>query len=150
MAGLFPGKEYLGVDVRPGPGVDLVQDVQDMALPDCSVGTVLALSTLEHVPHFWRGLDEIHRVLRPDGALLVCCPFYFHLHEHPSDFWRFSPEALKMLFVLTLADLSAVGPGVLNDWKQQLLTDLCEHTLHLLTSGSPMIPASPCSRPPMS
>src|SRR5207247_1429787 len=53
-----------------------------------------------------------------------------------------SPEALKMLFVLTLADLSAVGPGVLNDWKQQLLTDLCEHTLHLLTSGSPAEAAS--------
>src|SRR5581483_9006197 len=40
-----------------------------------------------------------------------------------------SPEVLKMLFVLTLADLSAVGPGVLNEWKQQLLTDLYEHTL---------------------
>jgi [protein-PII] uridylyltransferase len=48
-----------------------------------------------------------------------------------------SPEVLKMLFVLTLADLSAVGPGVLNEWKQQLLTDLYQHTLHLLTSGSP-------------
>jgi [protein-PII] uridylyltransferase len=53
-----------------------------------------------------------------------------------------SPEALKMLFVLTLADLSAVGPGVLNEWKQQLLTDLYEHTLHLLTSGSPAEAAS--------
>jgi [protein-PII] uridylyltransferase len=48
-----------------------------------------------------------------------------------------SPEVLKMLFLLTLADLSAVGPGVLNDWKRQLLTDLYEHTLLLLTSGSP-------------
>ena len=37
-----------------------------------------------------------------------------------------------MLYVLTLADLAAVGPGVLNDWKQQLLTDLYEHTLRLL------------------
>jgi [protein-PII] uridylyltransferase len=48
-----------------------------------------------------------------------------------------SPEVLKMLYLLTLADLAAVGPGVLNDWKQQLLADLYEHTLHLLTSGSP-------------
>jgi [protein-PII] uridylyltransferase len=53
-----------------------------------------------------------------------------------------SPEALKMLYVLTLADLSAVGPGVLNEWKQQLLTDLYDHTLHLLTSGSPAEAAS--------
>jgi len=39
--------------------------------------------------------------------------------------------------VLTLADLAAVGPGVLNEWKQQLLTDLYDHALHLLASESP-------------
>ena len=97
LRGLFPGKEYLGVDVRPGPGVDLVQDVQELALPDCSVGTVLALSTFEHVPHFWKGLEEVRRVLRPGGALLLACPFYFHVHDYPSDFWRFTPAALEML-----------------------------------------------------
>jgi len=53
-----------------------------------------------------------------------------------------SPEVLKMLYVLTLADLAAVGPGVLNEWKQHLLTDLYEHTLHLLTSDSPAEAAS--------
>jgi [protein-PII] uridylyltransferase len=53
-----------------------------------------------------------------------------------------SPEVLKMLYVLTLADLAAVGPGVLNDWKQQLLTDLYDHTLHLLASDSPAHAAS--------
>ena len=53
-----------------------------------------------------------------------------------------SPEVLKMLYVLTLADLAGVGPGVLNDWKQQLLTDLYQHTLHLLTSHSPAEAAS--------
>lgn len=53
-----------------------------------------------------------------------------------------SPESLKMLYVLTLADLTAVGPGVLNDWKQQLLTDLYEHTLALISSDSPAVQAS--------
>jgi [protein-PII] uridylyltransferase len=53
-----------------------------------------------------------------------------------------SPEMLKMLYVLTLADLTAVGPGVLNDWKKQLLTDLYEHTLALISSASPEAHAS--------
>jgi [protein-PII] uridylyltransferase len=48
-----------------------------------------------------------------------------------------SPEILKMLYVLTLADLAAVGPGVLNEWKQELLTDLYHHAAHLLASDSP-------------
>jgi SAM-dependent methyltransferase len=94
---LFPGRPYVGLDVRPGPGVDLVADVESLPQRDASVGTVLAIGTFEHVPRFWRGLEEVGRVLRPDGALLLASPFYFHLHAHPHDYWRFSPDALKML-----------------------------------------------------
>lgn len=53
-----------------------------------------------------------------------------------------TPEILKMLYVLTLADLAAVGPGVLNEWKQELLTDLYRHAAHLLASDSPAAAAS--------
>ncbi|QEG24988.1 [protein-PII] uridylyltransferase [Mariniblastus fucicola] len=35
-----------------------------------------------------------------------------------------SVNMLNMLFILTCADISAVGPGVLNPWKMQLLTEL--------------------------
>jgi SAM-dependent methyltransferase len=97
LRSLFPGKEYIGIDMRAGPGVDLVEDVEWLTLPDASVGTVLALSTFEHVPHFWRGLEEVRRVLRPGGALLIACPFYFHVHSYPSDYWRFTPMALELL-----------------------------------------------------
>jgi SAM-dependent methyltransferase len=94
---LFRGKRYLGVDVRLGPGVDCVADVEALPYPDGSVGTVLALSTFEHVPRFWRGFEEVERVLRPDGVLLVACPFYFHIHNYPGDYWRFTPHALDLL-----------------------------------------------------
>ena len=43
-----------------------------------------------------------------------------------------SPELLAMLFVLTCADLAAVGPGVLNDWKLEVLTDLYQRTMQHL------------------
>jgi SAM-dependent methyltransferase len=94
---LFPDKRFLGVDITSGRGVDFVADVESLPQADSSVGTVIAMNTLEHVPHFWRAFDEIDRVLRPDGALLVSCPFYFHIHSYPSDYWRFSPEALALL-----------------------------------------------------
>src|SRR5262245_38886366 len=64
----FPNKPYVGLDLRPGPGVDLVASVEALPQRDASVGTVLALSTLEHVRCFWRGFEEIRRVLRPDGV----------------------------------------------------------------------------------
>jgi SAM-dependent methyltransferase len=80
---LFAGKRYLGIDRRPGRGVDQIADVEELPLADASAGTILALNTFEHVPHFWRGFAEVRRVLRPDGVLLVSCPFYFHVHDHP-------------------------------------------------------------------
>jgi [protein-PII] uridylyltransferase len=43
------------------------------------------------------------------------------------------PEALKMLYVFTYADISAVGPDTWTPWKKDLLTDLFVKTLELLT-----------------
>lgn len=43
-----------------------------------------------------------------------------------------SPEKLRMLYVLTAADITAVGPGVFTDWKSELLGDLYERTMLLL------------------
>jgi len=94
---LFPGKKYIGLDKRPGPGVDCVADVEALPQAAGSVGSVIAISTFEHVPRFWRAFEEIFRVLRPDGALLVACPFYFYIHAFPNDYWRFTPAALELL-----------------------------------------------------
>jgi SAM-dependent methyltransferase len=94
---LFPGREYIGVDIRPGPGVDCVGSVEALPYPDGSIGTVLAMNTFEHVPRFWRGFEEVRRVLRPDGALLVSCPFHLKMHNYPSDYWRFTPQGLAVL-----------------------------------------------------
>ncbi len=48
-----------------------------------------------------------------------------------------SPEVLRMLFLLTAADLSAVGPGVLNQWKCEVLGELYHRTLRHLIGDSP-------------
>jgi SAM-dependent methyltransferase len=94
---LFPGREYIGVDFRPGPGVDCVGSVENLPQADASAGTVIACNTFEHVRCFWRGFEEIHRVLRPDGMLLISCPFFFRIHNYPEDYWRFTPAALDVL-----------------------------------------------------
>ncbi|MFV0442200.1 MAG: [protein-PII] uridylyltransferase [Planctomycetaceae bacterium] len=44
-----------------------------------------------------------------------------------------SPERLRMLYVLTVADVSAVGPGVWTDWKSDLLTELFDRCLLILS-----------------
>ncbi|WP_425359612.1 [protein-PII] uridylyltransferase [Enterovirga rhinocerotis] len=44
-------------------------------------------------------------------------------------------ERLKMLLVLTIADIKAVGPGVWTGWKGELLRTLYNETENVLTGG---------------
>ncbi len=44
-----------------------------------------------------------------------------------------SPQVLRMLYVLSAADLKAVGPGVWNGWKGELLNDLFQSAVQLLS-----------------
>ncbi|MCW5730591.1 MAG: [protein-PII] uridylyltransferase [Alphaproteobacteria bacterium] len=46
-----------------------------------------------------------------------------------------SPERLRLLLVLTVADIRAVGPNVWNGWKGQLLRDLYYHAEEALSGG---------------
>jgi [protein-PII] uridylyltransferase len=55
-----------------------------------------------------------------------------------------SAEALRLLFVLTCADLAAVGPGVLNSWKGEVLSNLYIRTLLHLSGDSPSLVADDC------
>ncbi|MEX2560690.1 MAG: HD domain-containing protein, partial [Pirellulales bacterium] len=50
-----------------------------------------------------------------------------------------SPETLQMLFVLTAADLAAVGPGVLNAWKVEVLADLHRRAMQHLAGEAPAV-----------
>ena len=47
-----------------------------------------------------------------------------------------SPEVLRLLTLLTMADIAAVGPDVWNRWKADLLGDLYQRTLNFLDSGT--------------
>ena len=46
-----------------------------------------------------------------------------------------SPERLKLLVILTVVDIRAVGPGVWNGWKGQLLRTLYQETEPVLSGG---------------
>ncbi len=46
-----------------------------------------------------------------------------------------SPDRLKMLLILTVADIRAVGPGVWNGWKGQLLRALYFQTEPIVAGG---------------
>ncbi|HXG30963.1 MAG TPA: methyltransferase domain-containing protein [Thermodesulfobacteriota bacterium] len=93
----FPGKQYVGADIREGPGVDVILDLHQIDLPPQSVGTVLILDTVEHVEFPRRAIEEINRVLKPDGIVVMSSVMNFPIHDYPYDYWRFTPEAFRSL-----------------------------------------------------
>ena len=94
---LFAGKEYVGCDMQEGPGVDRILNLHDIDLPPETAGTVLMLDTLEHVEFVRKATEEAHRILKPDGILVISSIMNFPIHDYPYDYWRFTPEAFKSL-----------------------------------------------------
>jgi ubiquinone/menaquinone biosynthesis C-methylase UbiE len=80
-----------------GAGVDIILNLHSIALPSGSVGTILCLDTLEHVEYPHKALEEIHRVLLPDGMTIISSVMDFPIHDHPHDYWRFTPVAIKSI-----------------------------------------------------
>jgi SAM-dependent methyltransferase len=94
---LFPGQEYIGCDIQEGPRVDRIEDVHQLTFADNTVGAVIALDTLEHVADPRRAMEEVWRVLRPGGVVVITSVMFFPIHAHPWDFWRFTPEGFNQL-----------------------------------------------------
>ncbi len=97
LRSLFAGKPYVGCDMREGPGVDRVEDVSAIRLPDATVGTVLCIETFEHVFEVRRAFDEVFRVLKPGGIFVITSPLNFRIHAYPDDYWRMTPHCLGRL-----------------------------------------------------
>ena len=94
---LFPGKAYVGCDMRPGLGVDCILDLHDIDLPDEAAGTVLCLETIEHVEFCHQAVREMHRILKPGGICVLSSAMAFPIHEYPQDYWRFTPAGFGSL-----------------------------------------------------
>jgi SAM-dependent methyltransferase len=97
LRALFPGKQYVGADMRKGPGVDVVLDLHEIALPANCAGTVLVMDTLEHVAFPHRAMEEVHRITRPGGVAIISSVMKAGIHDHPNDYWRFTPEGFRIL-----------------------------------------------------
>jgi SAM-dependent methyltransferase len=78
------GVRYQGIDITAefaGPDV-LIQDISaGIPFPDGSFDTAFCIEVLEHVPNPYQTLGEIHRVLGPEGVLVLSVPNPYHFKE---------------------------------------------------------------------
>jgi hypothetical protein len=94
---LFAGSEFIGTDMRDGPGVDRVEDLRSLTFGDGEVGTALCLDTLEHCEDPPAACRELARVTATPGVCVLSSVMLFGVHAYPSDYFRFTPEGLRSL-----------------------------------------------------
>jgi SAM-dependent methyltransferase len=98
--------EYLGIehegtlaataaalDAKP----DLTYAGDRLPFEDRTFDTVLNVQVLEHTPRPALLINEMSRVLKDDGILILSAPFAFRLHEQPHDYFRYTPHGLGVL-----------------------------------------------------
>jgi SAM-dependent methyltransferase len=87
---------YIGLDIDRQPGVTLLGDGHCLPLRAASVDLVVSFQVLEHVARPEIVVEEMLRVLRPGGRLLVSIPGNWPFHGH--DYWRWTHEGIERLF----------------------------------------------------
>jgi hypothetical protein len=108
---LFAGRPFTGSDMRPGPGVDRVDDLRALGLAEGEVGTALCLDTLEHCEDPPQACRELARVTADGGVCLVSSVMLLGIHGYPSDFFRFTPEGLRAMLAQGFDDVAVAGLG---------------------------------------
>ncbi|MBK7642328.1 MAG: class I SAM-dependent methyltransferase [Planctomycetes bacterium] len=95
---------------RAKRSVDVFGDGRRLPFADASFETVLSTEVLEHVLSPRAVVEEMARVLKPGGRLLVTVPFMQPLHEIPSDFYRYTPFALRRMVEETGLVVEVIEP----------------------------------------
>lgn len=92
-------RDPLGVDMRRGPGVDHVLNLEGKLPKDLGqFDHIECLSVLEHSRRPWLLAANLQKLLVKGGTLYLSVPFVWRFHDYPSDYFRFTAEGVKSLF----------------------------------------------------
>ena len=108
---LFPATPFVGIDLASGKGVDHIVDLTlpppTDILPPASFGLVICCSVLEHVKKPWVMAEYMSSLVKKGGYVFISVPWVWRYHAYPDDYFRFSPNGVKVLFPeISFADMA--------------------------------------------
>lgn len=94
--------KHIGVDhpetLHGRESIDVFATAYDTTLPDQFADTVLCTMVLEHLEEPQQAMNEMFRITKPGGYLILAVPLFWHLHEEPRDFFRYTKYGIEHLF----------------------------------------------------
>lgn len=99
---IFSVDEYIGIDIdsdtsRQRGCADYIYDGISFPFEGNTFDSILCNQVLEHVFNPEDFVQELNRVLKPSGKLLLTVPFVWDEHEQPHDYARYSSYGLRAL-----------------------------------------------------
>jgi len=122
-------ERVVNVDFFPYKNVDIVCDIENLPFKDNSIDLIANIAVLEHVPNPERVVQEIYRVLKPNGKVYSVMPFMQGFHASPYDFSRRTYEGIKVLYKdFEIKEVKCIGGPtsgmlwILQDWLAIILS----------------------------
>jgi SAM-dependent methyltransferase len=125
----LPG--LINLDIYPHENTDVAGDAHRLPFLAESMDGVWLCAVMEHLRRPFDVADEVFRVLKPDGFVLVTVPFIQPRHGSPYDYFRYTldvglgcqVEGQKVIiskkqrpfFEITFSDCSST-PQIQNEW----------------------------------
>lgn len=95
----FSEAEYVGFDYYAGPNVDIVGDAHRIStLVQGKFDLIYSSAVFEHLAMPWIVSQEIAKLLKVGGMVMVETHFSYSSHERPWHFFQCSDMALRALF----------------------------------------------------
>ena len=101
MRPLVESVDYKILDPVTDYSPDIVGDIHNLPFADNSQEAIICIAVLEHVENPIKAARELYRVLKPGGYCFVYIPFLYYYHAqrgYYSDYWRFTKDAVDLLF----------------------------------------------------
>ena len=142
MESLNP-KEYVGIDIVPGEGVDLLVNIHDIAdhFGEEKFDIIIASDTLEHIDDLESASFNMHSVLNIGGWLVISVPTMdTPYHGFPFDFWRYTTDDLAHVFnyMKVIAAYDTEGACIILEKKSDPFKYDPTYPIHSILRGKPI------------
>jgi SAM-dependent methyltransferase/uncharacterized protein YbaR (Trm112 family) len=109
----YKQENFVNLDIYPHNNTHVAGDAHNLPFLDNSVNVAWLSAVLEHIQQPFLVMNEVYRVLKPGGYVLISVPFLQYLHGSPYDYFRYTKYGLRSVcndFAEVKAGASYTGP----------------------------------------